>query len=386
MNRTRLAIVPAALAMFLALTGGQGCETLESAKEAQEDLCCTDFVVGADLSNVNWKVEGATALQYSAFMQASGDFAATASLIVEDVARACKNIATDLGESPIAVTQTAPDARAQAWCTLAVAKMKLRNSASVKVVAEAPKCTVEASAQASCEGKCSAKAECQVTPGQLEARCDPAQISGKCSAQCKGTCEGSATVAVTCAGSCDGTCEGKCDGQDGTATCAGKCEGKCKGSCKAEVGAEVKCEADCSGGCSVAYTAPKCKAELTPPSAECNADADCNASCKASASAKAECKPGRITIDGQADGELVATLQANLPIFIEIAQVRGQVLLSNLQALGQIGGRISAKGSGDLGVKGVACIVPAAQAAALALKNVQTSLDASVSIQGSLGK
>lgn len=386
MNRTRLTVVPAALAIFLALTGGQGCETLESAKEAQEDLCCSDFVVGADLSNVNWKVEGATALQYSAFMQASGDFAATATLIIEDVARACKNIATDLGTSPLQVTQTAPAARAQAWCDLAAAQMKARGSASVKVVATAPVCTVEATAQASCEGKCSGKAECQVKPGTLEARCDPGQISGKCSAECKGTCEGSATVAVSCGGTCEGTCEGKCDGQDGTATCAGKCEGKCKGSCKAEAGAEVKCEADCTGGCTGSYTAPKCKAELTPPSAECNADVDCNASCKASASAKAECKPATIKIDGQADLELIATLQANLPIFIEIAEVRGQVLLSNLQVLGQVGGKISAKGSGDLGVKGVACIVPAITAASLALQNVQTSIAVSGSIKGSLGK
>jgi hypothetical protein len=387
MNRTRLALLPSAFAIFLALTGGQGCETLESAKDAQGDLCCTDFVVGADLSNVDWKIEGDTKVQYAAFMQATGDFSAAASLVVEDVARACKNIATDLGDAPNVVTETAPNDRARKWCERAVAKLKAAGSASIKLGITPPSCTVEASAQASCEGKCSGKAECQFTPAQIAARCDPAMISGKCSATCTGTCEGSVTVAVSCSGQCDGTCEGSCDGgTEGSAECAGKCEGKCKGSCKAEAGATAKCEADCTGGCSVEYAAPKCKAELTPPSAECNADVDCNASCKASASAKAECKPAVIEVDASASGDLAATVQANLPVFIEIAQIRGKILADNAKALVEIGGRIGVKGSGDLGVKGVACLVPAASAAELAVKNVGASLDASVSITGSFGQ
>lgn len=387
MNRLRLASVPTVVALLFALTGGQGCETLEKAKETQEDLCCSDFVVGANLSAVNWKVEGESKAQYAAFMQATGDLSAVATVIVEDIARACKNIATDLGEPPTTVQETKASTRASKWCALASSRLSARGAASVKVGFSAPSCTVEASAQASCEGNCSVSASCRVTPAQIAARCTPLELSGKCDATCTGTCEGSAEVAVSCTGACDGTCEGSCDGgTKGSASCAGSCEGKCRGTCKSSATATAKCEADCTGGCSVDYKAPKCKVELTPPSAECNADADCNASCKASASAKAECKPAKLSISANADAEVAATIQANLPVFVELVQVRGQVLIDNATLLASISARITAKGEGNLGLKGISCLVPAATAVALSLENLNASFQASGQVTGSLGK
>lgn len=384
-TKWRVALMPVVLA-GLAIVPLQGCDQVT---EAQQSLCCSEFTPGADLAAVDWKLEGQAGLNFGAFMQATSDFTGAATAMVSDVANACQAIAVDLGAAPGDVTATKPDERAKAWCQIAVDKIKAVN-VTVSVNFQPPSCTVNASVQANCEGKCSANVACEITPAQIVARCDPGKLSGRCTAQCTGSCEGSANLAVACEGTCGGTCEGQCMGtcavQDAMGNCKGACDGKCtgecRGSCQVDANAMVQCNADCTGGCSVEYEAPKCKAKLSPPSAECQADVDCNASCEASASVKAECREPSLEIVTSTNAdELVATLKANLPKLLTVAKARGKLLVDNAQVVVQASGSIEVGGS----VKATACLIPAAAAIVQAASNAEASLTASVSVVGSLG-
>lgn len=353
---------------------------------AQQTLCCSEFVPGNDLSVVDWGLTGQAQVNYGALMQALADFSATATAMATDVSNACQAIATDLGADPNAVKETQADKRAEAWCNLAIAKIQEKaGAATIKLDYQPPSCTVNASLQASCEARCSAKAECEVTPAQIIARCDPGKLSGHCSAQCTARCEGSANLAVacsgTCSGACEGTCNGTCDNQLGNqcnGRCNGTCEGKCRGSCDVQAGANVQCEGDCTGGCSVEVTAPKCKAALKPPSVDCNVDAQCNGSCEASASAKVDCTEPSLTLTGTAGIEdVIATLKVNLPKIIAVGEGRGALAVDNAQKIFDLtaGGSLSFDST-----KAVACLVPATSAMTAALANIEKSLTASISV------
>ncbi len=383
---------------LVAGASGAGCSAAEDLKKTQEDLCCTDFEVGADLTNVDWEVKGSSSAKYSAFMVAAADFAASAQAVVVDVAGACQSLAIDLGAKENEVQETAPDLRATAWCNLAVAKIEseVKAKGSVTVKAQPPSCSFSASAQASCEAKCSGNASCEVSGGDVTARCDPGFLAVKCSGQCSAKCEGSANVAVACTGKCDGACEGTCDGQamgaSASGQCAGTCEGKCRGTCDVSGKAAVKCDGECTGGCTCpdgtdsCKKAPRCKAELTPPSAECRGDVDCSSSCKASASAKADCKEGSVTVSatGSVDADALASLQANLPKIVAVVKARGAYLQANGQALVEASVGLKAAAP-NLSVKAAACIVPAFEAVATAVRNASAGGTASVKVTASVG-
>lgn len=392
MNRNiKLRIAAAAVALGATaapLMSGCGDNPLDT-------LCCKEFTPGADMASVDWGLEGSASANFSAFMQATGDLTALASAMASDVGAACQNIALDLDDTlqPNAVKETDPGKAASAWCGLAASAIgKIKGSATLTVNVQPPSCTVNASVQGSCEAKCTAKAECEITPAQIVARCDPGKLSGKCDAQCTGSCEGSANLAVTCEGECSGTCEGTCMGTCATqgaggecaGSCQGTCSGKCRGSCKVAANAMVTCEADCTGGCSVDVKAPKCKAELTPPSAECTADANCEGGCKASASAKAECHEGSVEIVASANTQeiarLVATLRVNLPKLYLALQARGEAFKGNVEAVVNLSGSIDVTAS----AKATACLIPAAQAIGQAAANAGASVSASGSVVASV--
>lgn len=386
------------LGMAGATVSGAGCSAAEDLKKTQEALCCKDFEVGADLSNIDWEVDGDGSAKYSAFMVAAADFAAAAQAVVVDVSGACQSLAIDLGAKENEVQETAPDLRATAWCNLAVAKIEsqIKAKGSITVKAQPPSCSFSASAQASCEAKCSGKASCEVSGGDVTVRCDPGFLAVKCGGQCEAKCEGSANVAVACTGKCEGACEGKCDGAamgaSASGQCAGTCEGTCRGTCDVSGKASVKCDGECTGGCKCpdgtdsCKKAPRCKAELTPPSAECRGEADCSASCKASASAKADCKEGSVTVSatGSIDADALASLQANLPKIVAVVKARGAYLQANAQALveASIGLKAAAP---DLSVKAAACIIPAFEAVSTAAKNASAGGTASVKVTASVG-
>jgi hypothetical protein len=389
-NSIRALVWSALLIAPLAAT--QGCSSVTDAVPGGnplDALCCKDFQVGADLGKVDWGVEGEAKATFSAFMQATGDFSAAATATVTDLGNACKALAVDLGAED-KETETEPGLRAKAWCAMAAATIKGKAGGSISIDAQPASCSFSASASASCEGSCSANAMCSAELGDVKARCEPGKLSGKCTGECKGSCEGSASVAVECTGKCEGECSGTCDGVAtngmGSASCAGECKGECRGTCTASAGAMVNCTGSCSGECSVEFQAPKCKAELTPPSAMCSGSADCSGSCKASASAKAECTPPSISIKaaGTLDAAAIASIKAHLPDIVLIIKVRGELLLKNAQVVASVGANVGGKIGADPKGKAVLCLVPALAAIGQAVGNAQATVDAAGSITGSV--
>lgn len=365
-----------------------GCDKVQ---EAQKGLCCSDFTVGADLSGVDFEADA----NFQAFAQAAADFAGVAASITTDLTNACRLIAVDLGEDPNSVKDTDPPARMKAWCAKATAKIEaeVKAQGSITVEVQPPYCTANVQAQASCEAKCTADVSCEAELGNVEARCDPGELSVKCEGTCSGSCEGSANVAVSCTGTCEGTCEGTCNGtcSGNTATgtncngvCEGECSGKCRGSCTVAAAANVECEGECKGSCTGEATAPKCTGELTPPSAKCQGSAECSGSCEASASAKVECKEPSVNVvaTGTVSAQAVASLEANLPKIMAVFKVRGAQLQASATALVDIGGKLD---PGSLSGRAAACLIPIINAVGQALENSKASLEVSASIAGTIG-
>ena len=350
-------------------------------------LCCSDFKVGADLTGVDWGLEGEANVKFGAGIQAIADFSGSATAVVSDVGSACQALAVDLGAAENAVTTTDPADRATQWCAQAVTQInaKVTANGSVTISFQPPQCSFSVSAQANCEAKCSANVMCEAELGNIEARCAPGKLSGKCSGACTGSCEGSANLAVSCNGKCEGTCEGTCMGGPSSGACAGVCDGTCRGTCEASADANVQCEGDCTGECDVEFVAPKCKAELTPPSADCQGSAECSGSCQASASAKAECKEPSVEIvaAGNIDVQAIAALKLHLPKILLVAEVRGALLLKNAEAVLELSGGLAGGASAD--ATAALCLVPAAAAIGDAVVNIEASVTATTSVTSALG-
>jgi len=419
------------------VTLASGCSGKDNPlKEAQGDLCCSEFVVGADLSGVDFKLEGQVKGQYAALAQASSDLSAVASGALKDVSIACENIARDLGADPkdtdAAVAKGGTEGMT-ATCNLASAQIDATFGASAAVKGkltvdfQPPVCTASIDAQANCEGSCTVDASCDAmatppkcTGGKLTVECSGScsgeanasvSCTGSCSGKCEGSCTASADVAIDCTGKCDGTCtvdgtangasgvqadgtckgkcQGKCTPPAGTASakCSGTCEGKCDAKCEAQAGVKFTCDGTCDG----AFEAPKCeggKAELN-----CKADADCKASCSASASAKAECKPpsldiafaatGTVTADAQVKIDAaIASLKANLPSLIVVFKARGDAFAAGIKAT--VDASLNLKPA-DLSTKAVACLIPIGSAVTEASANFKAALAGSVKVAGSVG-
>ena len=293
---------------------------------------------GTDLNTqINATIAAATALEVSA------------NAIASNVATACANIATDLGEAPTDPTDVEIACSAADRAIAGV----LAEGVVINIAASPPVCTFEAQAQLDCEAGCVVEADCE--PGTIEARCEPGEFSvqceGECAAEASVICEADVNATITCEGSCNGICEGSCSGVcngectgstdgdgncngDCLGTCEGSCQGTCEGSCELDAEATGGCDADatvrCRGGCTHNATLPRCEAQLTPPS--CEVDVDCQASCEAEASFNSECEPGKIhvvVVSGSAD-DLVDTLRENLPILLAVEGYAG--LWANTEA------------------------------------------------------
>ena len=354
-----------------------------------DTVCCKEFTPGADLSGIDWGIQGAEGISFGAFMQASADFTGTAGAVVNDVAAACRQLAIDLDVDDVTIQTTDrvtdPAKRAGDWCGLAQTQLKTKLAgAAITINYQPPVCNVSVNAQASCEAKCTVNAMCQAELGDITLRCDPAELSGRCDAMCTATCEGSANLAVTCDGQCSGTCEGTCNGMPSGGACAGTCSGKCRGSCAVAAMAGATCEGDCTGGCTVAVKAPKCKGQLKPPSAMCQGEASCNGSCRASASAKAECKEPSLDITSNADAKVLAALRVHLPKLIAVADARAKLLAQNATDIVKFGGEFTTNTS-NLSIKAGACLVPAVAAITQAGLNVQAGVTGSLNVVGAVG-
>jgi hypothetical protein len=309
--------------------------------------CGSDPLGDATSCNMSVELDNLTA-SVSALSDASARFEA-------DLMVACNKIATaDGGEA-------GTDVGTACSAATVVIDAAFSGSAAAYIEVTPGYCSINAQAQFDCEAGCQIDGECDFSPGAIEARCEPGEFSVACEGSCEGSayCEGSASASVTCEGSCQGSCEGSCtvemnagavcdgvcngtcEGTTGSggecegtctgsceltgsaaASCSGSCEGSCKGRCEMAAEASVECDAEvrCEGSCTGTASAPKCDAEVTPPSAECNLDADCQASCEGNASVDAECVAPTVTISAQAEisASLSAALEAQLPVILEI--------------------------------------------------------------------
>lgn len=384
------------------------------------DLCCTDFQVGADLSNVDWEIEGEAGAQFAVLAQASADLSGAVSAALNDVTIACRNIAQDLGatnEELDGVDSKEANEKVKAACELAAGKVKGQLGAGVtlKVDFQAPKCEASFKAKADCQAKCSGGAKCDVEAEPP--KCEGGTMQFSCEGGCKGEvnaaidCKGSCDVAVEgkctyeggvdCQGKCDGTCSAKAgvgDGIQGDGSCKGECkgtcevvapkaeckgsfEGKCEGSCTATASAKVECSAGCQG------KAEPLKCEGGTLKGGCKVEAKCDANCDASVSAKASCTPPSLNIKASGNvsanvDAVIATLKVNLPNIIVVWKARGQAFVD---LVGTVSGSASGAVSGDLGVKGTACLIPIVDALASSVGGIEATLSASASIGGAAG-
>ncbi|MFO0662303.1 MAG: hypothetical protein U0174_00040 [Polyangiaceae bacterium] len=387
---------------------------------AADALCCTDYKVGADMTNVDFGVDASIKGQFAVVANVSGDLSAAASDMLAEVGNACRNIAVDLGataDEQAAITAKPARDQVGGWCDLAVGKMSAAGSANIKVTIQPVKCEASFSAQASCSGGCSVDASCDVKAkpptcegGKLEVSCEggcEAEVKGasiSCTGSCSGKCEGTCTASggVECKGQCDGKCsasaQGNGDGQQADGSCAGKCEGTCKGNtlkveCKGQCqgSCDAKCEASpgsakvkCDGKCAGKFEPLSCKGgELK---AQCKADAKCEANCKASAQAKASCEPPSIAIvaTGSTNVDaLIATLKLNLPKLVAAVKGKGEIIANGTaEFAGSVTGSLD---PGKLGVKGSACLVAIASTVGEAALNAKAGLEGGVKITSAIG-
>jgi len=426
----------------LALTGVTvasmmtGCNKIA---DAQKGLCCSEFQVGADLSGVDFELDGKIDGQYRALAQASADLGAVAAGAITDVSIACENIARDMGADPKdtdAAAALTGSAKVTAMCKLASAQIDATFGASASVQGkltvdfQPPVCTASISAQASCEGGCDVDAKCDAMAklptcdgGKLTVECSGScdvtamtpkiSCTGSCTGKCEGSCKAEAGATVACDGTCEGTCtadamggtgkgiqaDGSCQGQcDGKCTakagvmvdCKGTCEGSCDAKCDAQPGGvKMKCDGQCMGD----FEAPKCEGGTAK--LDCKVDADCKANCSASASAKAECQPPSLNVDFAVTGKVdaaaqakidvgLASLKANLPNLLIVLKARGKAFADGISATVTASGKIAGS-AGDLSGKATACLIPIGAAVESASGDFKATLDATVKVTGSAG-
>lgn len=374
------------------------------------DLKNPESILAFDFQN-EFKIQADGAAKLKAGTAAAVELQEFAAKVDGELKAACGAIAADLGVK--GEYKDGPAACEAAMNAITAVKGKIGANAKIALSIKPPKCSVEASAMATCAGKCDAN----VKPGSAKVECEGGKVSGTCDANCSGSCEVEAGAKCDgeCNGTCDanvkGTCSGKCDGKcDGKtskgAACAGTCDGKCDaqvtGTCSGKCGgecklkADAKCEGTCSGKCSAEMKAPKCEGEVKPP----EMSAECKANCDANVTAKAECKPAKVglVITGAADADaaakLKATLEKNLPAVLKVAigLKDGAIkMVGNVKAVvegveGSIKGIAAAGGGAQAALTAgsiTACVGGAFKGALGAAANLQANVDVSVKVSGS---
>jgi hypothetical protein len=379
---SKLSRVLGAAALGGVLLASAGCE--EAAKQC--GIACPEDSEG----NAYGVVEGNASISGFApidgFFQSVVNFNKVATGVAADIQTEVDGIAATVGLDPADLRGTANVG------AMVAAKLKADFNAELTVVAQPPKCEVDAKLTAEVSAQCQAKAGCDIDPGSASVTCEgkctvEASAEGKCEANadlkcevtgpkvaCQGECSGSCTVtgsaAATCSGTCTGTCGGMCEGTCSGAcmgdtdtgagckgmcmgTCTGSCSAMCNGSCELSGMAALDCKGECSGSCTA--TAPsggctgsakatcelkaeakaectgKCEGEFTPPKADCDAAASCEASAKADAKFTASCTPPRLDIDFKLSAALNADAQARFDFVMADLRVRLPRLYASLK-------------------------------------------------------
>jgi hypothetical protein len=346
---------------------------------------CTESGDGGGLCGADLSAE------VSALVTATSDLSTRATMLQADVAAACEGIVTDLGGTlPAQGGDT--NAYTQAVCQEAANQIaaQVQAGAEISVAIVPPQCTIDAQAQFDCEASCDVNGAC--TEGSIETRCEPGELSVVCDGTCEvhGYCEATASAeVVNCEGSCQGVCMGECSGStDATGQCNGTCSGQCQGTCEITGEAAIDCGASarCRGTCTGTATLPECRTELVLP--ECDIDAECQAGCEGQAQFNATCTEGSVTVvaSGDANANLAATLEANLPALVAVAEGFGGLLdgASNLAAQAEVVADDLRAVPACTVVK-LNQILAAVSAAADAAASVQVTVSVSVCVSGSTG-
>jgi hypothetical protein len=326
------------------------------------NLACPELRGGA--ASANFEADARANATIRAFVTASGDLAAVAAAAENEVGSACERMGRDLGVPPEQMAPRENQGRVASACGAVSARMDaiLRAGASASIRADytPPQCQVQANVEAECKGQCAV----QVDPGYVRAHCQPGHLYGQCQATCSGQCNGT----------CNGACQGECQGGGAGGQCAGNCRGTCNGSCSGE----------CHGNCSVEFQEPKCDVAIQAPSA----DARCDASCHAHADLTAQCTPPRVNVVASVNtgemGQLIATLQANLPPLLMAQIAYGQRIVADIDILVRTGSELP-NAFGQLTAHAGACIAAAANACVSARASLSVSVQASASISAKAG-
>jgi len=131
--------------------------------------------------------------------------------------------------------------------------------------------------------------------------------------------------------------------------------------------ANASAQARCAGACDV------------------NNDAECRASCQAHANVHASCQPAQVSVraghGAERAGQLITTLQANLPALVHAQIALGQRIVNDAKVVAQIGSNLP-RIVGKAGAQALACIGAAADVAAQATVRINVSVRASANVSG----
>jgi hypothetical protein len=143
----------------------------------------------------------------------------------------------------------------------------------------------------------------------------------------------------------------------------------------------------------VIVTPPVCTANASAHArcagrCDVNSDAECRASCQTHANVHASCEPAQVSVRAMAGGEqagqLIATLQANMPSLVNAQMALGQRIVNDAQVMVQVGKQLP-RIAGNAGTKALACIGAAAEASAKATVRINVSVRASANLTARVG-
>jgi hypothetical protein len=376
-----------------------GAATLSCVSKIESDIGKAEGSLTCDEFTASGTIDASLDVRVRAFLEATQEFRNLSADVRTTVRNACISVASDLGAedtwSAFGDDDKAVDNDGGTGaCNQASAKIKAimeaHADASFALVVTRGHCHQDFTEIQKCDTKCTTDQVC--TPGPVETRCEPGQVSFVCQGKCKASaqCEGTVDVAANCMGSCESTCEGECKGtcihSDGKKTendanchgkCSASCNGKCRGACKIEASAGIDCGASvrCKGECEGTVTEPTCETKCSPPS--CKEDTTCYDSCTTEVQAKTVCEPTRVElfadVSVSADVQkLQATINANLAVLVDAAQVKGPLILDAANKLSATGNAVlQARASLDL--KSQACAAVGAEHAATSASHLATT-------------
>lgn len=321
------------------------------------------------------------------FMQASADVDQVTTSLRSAVKGACEAMAQDLGvkdtwsslgDSDDAISNANGTGSCDQVGARIDAIMTAHVDANFALVVERGACYPDFQAETQCEAGCTSAESC--SPGTVQTRCAPAELSVQCGGSCEANayCEGTESTQCNCEGKCEAECMGQCTGQctdenghrtnndpDCHGKCSDHCSGKCTGRCQVESSDGIQCGANvyCTGGCTAQASAPRCETDYSPPM--CSIDQECFASCQASVAVKAQCDPptvqlfADVTVSADVKA-LVDTVNAHLPPLVQCAETQGQIASDAVPALSSSGQTIL-NDAGNLDGKSLGCATVATQ-------------------------